>query len=78
MLRTADMQRSHLATGPGLTSQERELVRLVRTTDPKVLATLNSETDAKVEAREEAEFDKFFAPPPPLPPADNETPANNE
>lgn len=51
----------------GLTAQERALVRLTRTVDPKVLATLARETHAKVEAGDAAQFEKFFADPPALP-----------
>ncbi len=48
-----------------LTAQERGLARLVRTADPKELVSLNSETQAKLQAKDEADFDKFFAPPAP-------------
>jgi len=50
-----------------LTAQERELVKLVRTADPKQLDTLNPETQAKLEAENAADFAKFFAHPPPPP-----------
>jgi hypothetical protein len=50
-----------------LTAQERELVRLARTVDPKVLAALVPETHAKVEAGDAAQFEKYFADPPALP-----------
>ena len=56
-----------------LTAQERELVRLARTADPKQLAMLNPETQARLDAEEAAEFEKFFTPPPPPKPiGDNE------
>jgi hypothetical protein len=52
-----------------LTAQERELVRLVRTVDPKQLVALDDKTQAKMEAEDAAEFERFFTPPPapPLP-----------
>ena len=51
-----------------LTTQERQLVRLARTADPKQLDTLNPDTQAKLQAQDAAEFEKFFTPPhaPPL------------
>jgi len=51
----------------GLTTQERQLLRLTKIADPRQLATLNPETQAKLEAQQEAEFQKFFPPPPPPP-----------
>jgi hypothetical protein len=62
---------SHPAPALALTAQERGLVRLVRTSDPKELGTLNSETQAKLQAKDEADFDKFFAPPAPAPTTNN-------
>jgi hypothetical protein len=50
-----------------LTAEERGLVQLVHTADPKTLATLTPETKAKLQAQEAAEFDKFFSPKPPHP-----------
>jgi hypothetical protein len=52
-----------------LTEQERELVRLARTVDPKQLVALDDTTQAKMEAEDAAEFERFFTPPPapPLP-----------
>jgi hypothetical protein len=47
-----------------LTAQELALVELARTADPKMLAALAPETQAKVEAQEEENFKKFFASPP--------------
>ncbi len=58
---------SRPAPEPGLTTQERQLLRLTKIADPKQLATLNPETQAKLEEQQEAEFQKFFPPPPPLP-----------
>ena len=47
-----------------LTAQERGLVQIARTGDPKALANINPETEAKLLAQQSAEFEKFFAPPP--------------
>jgi hypothetical protein len=58
---------SHPAPALPLTPQERQLVRLVKTTDPAQLAALSPEKRAQEDARESAEFAKFFEPPPPLP-----------
>jgi len=55
---------SHPAPPLPLTDQERGLVQIARTGDPKQLATINPETEAKLRAQETAEFDKFFSPPP--------------
>ena len=46
-----------------LTEEERELVRLARTADPRELATLNPEVRAKLDAEEAASFQSFFATP---------------
>jgi hypothetical protein len=46
-----------------LTAEERELVRLARTADPRELATLNPEVRAKLDAEEAASFQSFFAAP---------------
>ncbi len=59
---------SHPAPALPLTAEERELVQIARTGDPKTLATINPETQAKLQAQESAEFEKFFAPTP-VPPA---------
>jgi len=70
---------SPAAPRSGLTQQERELARLARTADPAVLATLNPEAQARQEAQEEADFDKFFAPPPAPPAQPDDVPSpNNE
>jgi hypothetical protein len=62
-----------------LTAQERALIELARTADPKMLVALSPETQAKVEAQEEDNFNKFFAPPPAPPqPADNPSPTNTQ
>jgi hypothetical protein len=52
-----------------LTAQERELVRLARSVDPNQLVALDDTTQAKMEAEDAAEFERFFTPPPapPLP-----------
>ncbi len=60
-----------------LTPQERELARLARTADPRDLATLSPEYEAKLEAEKSAEFAKFFTPPPPQPAAPEVNPAAN-
>ena len=67
---------SHPIPSSPLTSQERALVRLAQTADPKVLATFNSEHQEQLEAENAAQFEKFFTPParPPVPP---DTPAAN-
>ena len=70
---------SHPAPVLPLTAQERALIELARTADPKMLAALAPETQAKVEAQEEENFNKFFAPPPAPPqPADNPSPPNTQ
>jgi hypothetical protein len=58
---------SHPAPDLPLTVQERELVHLARTADPKLLAALNLDEEAKVEAENAAAFAKFFAHPAPPP-----------
>jgi hypothetical protein len=65
---TGTMAPSHPAPVLPLTTQERQLVRLARTADPKQLDTLNPDTQAKLQAQDAAEFEKFFTPPhaPPL------------
>jgi hypothetical protein len=71
-LRDARFAPSHPAPVLPLTAQERALVELARTANPTVLAALNSETQARMEAEDAAEFNKFFAPPPAPPqPKDN-------
>lgn len=66
-LRAENLAPSHPAPESGLTTQERQLLRLAKTADLNQLATLNPETQAKLEAQEEAEFQKFFPPSPPSP-----------
>jgi len=62
-----------------LTAQEHALVRLARTADPKLLASLEPETQAKLDAQEADDFNKFFAPPPAPPqPSDNPSPTNTQ
>jgi hypothetical protein len=70
MLRSESLARSRPAPAMPLTAQERELSRLVRVVGPGQLATLNPETQAKLEAEDAAEFEKFFTPPPPPKPID--------
>jgi hypothetical protein len=79
MLSAASFAPSHPAPVLPLTAQERALVRLVKTADPKLLAALSPETQAKVDAQETEDFNKFFAPPPvPPQPADNASPTNTQ
>jgi hypothetical protein len=61
---------SHPAPILPLTAEERALARLARTADPKLLAALSPETQARVEAQEADNYNKFFAPPPALPTTD--------
>jgi hypothetical protein len=62
-----------------LTAQERELARLAQTADPRLLAALAPEMQAKLDAQETDNFNKFFAPPPAPPPApDNASPIIND
>jgi hypothetical protein len=79
MSSSASFAPSHPAPVLPLTAQERALVRLVQTADPKLLAALSPETQAKVEAQEADNYNKFFAPPtsPPQPP-DNTSPTNTQ
>ena len=67
---------SHPIPSSPLTPQERELVRLAQTADPRALATLNSEHQAQLEAENAAQFEKFFTPPPPPPAPPDQPPAN--
>ena len=46
------------------TTQERELLQVARTADPKMLASVNPESQAKLEAEDREQFNKFFAAPP--------------
>ena len=61
---------SHPAPVLPLTAQERALARLVRTADPKLLASLEPEAQAKLAAQEADDFNRFFAPPPASPTSD--------
>jgi hypothetical protein len=63
-LRAEAMAPSRPAPALPLTEQERALLRLTRTADPAQLAALNEEAQAKLEAEDAAEFEKFFTPPP--------------
>jgi len=65
---------SHPAPALPLTAQERALVQLAQTADPKVLAALSPEARAKTAAQEADDFNKFFTPPPQLP--DTASPTN--
>ena len=55
---------SHPAPAMPLTAEERGLLQLAHTPDPKALAAPNPEAQAMLEAQEAAEFQKFFSPPP--------------
>jgi hypothetical protein len=68
ILRAESTAPSHPTPDEPLTPQERELVRLAQRSDPRVLATLNTETQTRLEAQNAADFAKFFAPQPPSPP----------
>jgi hypothetical protein len=63
-LRVATTAPSKPAPALPLTAQERELLRLARTADPKQLAAFDEETQAKLEAQQAEDFEKFFTPPP--------------
>ena len=77
--RPASFAPSHPAPELPLTAQERELARLAQTADPRLLAALAPEMQAKLDAQETDNFNKFFAPPPAPPPApDNASPILND
>jgi hypothetical protein len=59
----AEMEMSHPAPAMGLTAQERELVQLARNGDAKDLTALDPEMRARAEAKDAAEFQRFFAEP---------------
>jgi hypothetical protein len=62
-----------------LTAQERALVRLVQTVNPKQLASLNFDAQEKTEDQEIDDFNKFFTPPPAPPqPSDSQAPTNTQ
>jgi hypothetical protein len=72
--RDASFAPSHPAPEMPLTAQERALAELARTASPTVLASLSSDAQEKSLAKDEAEFNKFFTPPPTPPqPADSES-----
>jgi hypothetical protein len=76
---SASFAPSHPAPVLPLTAQERALVRLAQTADPKLLAALAPEVQARVSAQETENFNKFFAPPPPPPqPSDSASPTNTQ
>jgi len=71
---TASFAPSHPAPVLPLTAQERALVRLVQTVNPKQLASFNFDAQEKAEAQEIDDFNKFFTPPPAPPqPADSDS-----
>ena len=63
-----------------LTDQERALLRLAHSANAAQLVSMDPENVAKVEAREEADFKEFFAPPPEpdIPTAPESTPGSND
>jgi hypothetical protein len=67
---------SYPAPALPLTAQERALAQLARTADPKQLASLTPEQEAKVDAEKAAEFARFFAHPSPPPNPDAHPGAN--
>ncbi len=67
---------SHPAPPLPLTTQERALLRIAQTANPKQLATLTPEEHAKLEAQDAAAFAKFFAPHAPLTVIEENAPAN--
>lgn len=70
---------SHPAPVLPLTAQERALVRLVQTVNPKQLASFSFDAQEKAEAQEIDDYNKFFTPPPAPPqPADSESPTNTQ
>jgi hypothetical protein len=78
-LPSASFAPSHPAPVLPLTAEERALVRLAQTADPKLLAALEPETQAKLAAQESEDFNKFFAPPPTPPqPSDNDSPTDTQ
>jgi hypothetical protein len=69
-LPSASFAPSHPAPVQPLTAQERALIQLARTADPRLLASLTPETQAKVAAQQADDYNKFFAPPPAPPTTD--------
>jgi hypothetical protein len=67
---TASFAPSHPAPVQPLTAQERALIQLARTADPRLLASLTPETQAKLAAQQADDYNKFFAPPPAPPMTD--------
>ena len=76
---SASFAPSHPAPVLPLTAQERALVRLAQTADPKLLAALAPEAQAKIAAQESEDFNKFFAPPPAPPqPSEYDSPTDTQ
>jgi hypothetical protein len=70
---------SHPAPVQPLTEQERALIQLAQNADPKLLAALSPETQARIEAQEADNYNKFFTPPTAPPqPADTASPTNSQ
>jgi hypothetical protein len=63
-LRAATVAPSRPAPALPLTAQERALIRLARTADPKQLVAFDEEAQARQDAQQAEEFEKFFTPPP--------------
>ena len=76
----ASTPRTRSAPELALTDQERALLRLAHSANAAQLVSMNPENVAKVEAREEADFKEFFAPPPEpdIPTAPESTPDSND
>lgn len=68
---------SHPAPPLPLTDQERALIRLVQTASPRQLAVIDPEEYANLEAQSALKFEKFFAPPAPLPAVEANAPADS-
>jgi hypothetical protein len=78
-LPSASFAPSHPAPELPLTAQERALVRLVQTVNPKQLASFSLDAQEKAETQEIDDFNKFFTPPPEPPqPPDNDSPTNTQ
>ena len=58
------LSHSHPAPSEPLTAEEQGLLRLTHLAGPKQLAILNPEVQATLQAQEEADFTRFFTPPP--------------
>ena len=70
-MHTASLEPSRPIFQHGLTEQERALVHLAQTADPKLLATLTAKAHPPDDP---AAFEKFFEPPPSPPPLPTQQP----